>query len=120
MTISDWVTIVVIMSNVAVVVSTLALYVSNRNLAKLENAKLRMNRPDQTPELIQPKTLLKRIGGWLMHFLESPWQLPLVLILTNLFTLVLELRSTTPITRRGFTESPRRWLEFGTGRYSYS
>ena len=67
MTISDWVAIGGIVSTVALVVSTVALYRSNLNLAKLENAKLRMNRPDRTPDPSPPKK-----GSWFMRFLESP------------------------------------------------
>jgi hypothetical protein len=92
MTIGDWVNVGVMVATIALVVSTLGLIVSNRIL-------IRMNRPNRTPEPSQPKSRIQRIWGWFLRFSQSPWQLPPFLILTNLFTLVLELRRTAPVTR---------------------
>ena len=88
MTIGDWVNVAVIVATLALVVSTLGLIVSNLVL-------IRMNRPNLTPETSR----IQRIWGWFLRFPQSPWQLPPVLILTNLFTLILELRRTAPVTR---------------------
>jgi hypothetical protein len=94
MTIDNWLTI-------AVVVTTAALVVTNLIVTRFEIAKIRMNRPKPTPtpEPSQPKSQIQRIGNRLLRFLQSPWQFPPFLILINLFSLVTELRSNTPITR---------------------
>jgi hypothetical protein len=59
----------------------------------------RSNQPKESPDLNQPKTLIRRIGSRLWNILQSPWYVPGFLILANIFSLRLELLSTAPITR---------------------
>ena len=91
---------------IGVIMTTAALVVSNLALLAVEIAKRRANRPQTS-------------GGWLMRFLQSPWQLPPFLILINVCLLVVELRSTAPVTGGRFTKFPRLWPECLTEPYSY-
>lgn len=99
MKIGDWVNVGGIVTGVGVIVTTAALIRSNRILSRIEIVKLGMNPPNQTPEPIQPKSRIQRIWGWFLRFSQSPWQLPPFLILINVFSLVVELRRTAPVTQ---------------------
>jgi hypothetical protein len=46
------------------------------------------------------KTRIRTIGSWLWNIVQSPWYLPGLLILSNIYFLRLELLSTAPLTRR--------------------
>jgi hypothetical protein len=85
MTIDNWLAI-------ALIVTTAALVVTNLIVTRIEIVKLRMNRPNRTPEPSQP-------AGWLVRFIQSPRYWPPFLILSNIYVLVVELRRTSPITR---------------------
>jgi hypothetical protein len=83
MTLDNWLTIAAI-----IIAPTIAEFV-----------KLRMSQPTPSPEANQPKNRIQRIGGWLRHFLASPWILPPFGILCDIGVLVWFLRSSAPITR---------------------
>jgi hypothetical protein len=83
MTLDNWLTIAAI-----IIAPTIAEFV-----------KLRMSQPTPSPEANQPKNRIQRIGGWLRHFLASPWILPPFGILCDIGVLVWFLRSSAPVTR---------------------
>jgi hypothetical protein len=87
MTIDNWLMI-------AVIISTLIA----PTLANLFPPRAQ-NQPTLTPEANQPKNLIHRIWGDWVRFSNSPWFLPPFLVVSNISSLLWELRKTTPVTR---------------------
>jgi hypothetical protein len=87
MTIENWLMIAVIISTL--IAPTLANFIQSR--ANIH--------PKPKPEAHQPKNLIQRMGGWFIRFSNSPWMLPPLLILFNIYLLLSEFRKTTPVTR---------------------
>src|ERR1035441_5864693 len=83
MTLDNWLTIAAI-----IIAPTIAEFV-----------KARMSQPTPAPDANQPKNRIQRIGGWLRHFLASPWIAPPFGILCDIGVLVWFLRSSAPVTR---------------------
>jgi len=87
MTIENWLTIAVIISQL-IAPWLNGLFIRSRTA-----------QPTPTPELNQPKKRIQIIGDWINRFFASPWKLPQFLIALNMYMLLTELRSTTPVTR---------------------
>jgi len=92
MTIENWVTI-------ALIITSFIAQLIAPTLAEL--VKSRINQPKPTPVPNQPKNLSQRIGGWVMHIGASPWVLPPLVILLDIWFLFREFRNAAPVTRSG-------------------
>jgi hypothetical protein len=86
MTIENWLMI-------AVIISTLIAP------AMAEYVKPRINHPTPAPDANQPKNLTQRIGFWIVRISNSPWILPPLLIVLNIYWLRVELHKSASVTR---------------------
>jgi hypothetical protein len=91
MTTDNWLTTALIISNF------IALLIGPVIAARIT---LRANQPSPTPKESQPKNLIQRIGGLFNRIFQSPWIIPPLVIIANVYGVVSDLRSSEPLTRR--------------------